>query len=430
MAGPMGDAEFRLANGFPIRPGHIGFSFKTPDDVRQVDDFRGERLVINGNLLRAGSVSAIIDWIGGGGTAPPQGLYSMVWKTAADTRALSAGTEVSGSGAPLPRLEVENLSVAFQLADGDEALAVEQVSFRVAGVETLALVGESGCGKSVTCLALMRLLPIPPARLAVGTVRLSGRELTWLSEPEMRTVRGGAMSMIFQEPMTSFDPVYRIGDQLAESILAHDGGVPPEETAERIETALAAVGLPDPAGIARRYPHELSGGMKQRAMIAMALLGDPEALLCDEPTTALDVTIQAQIIELLIRLQEERGMSILFITHNLGLVAELARRAAVMYAGQIVETAAVADLFERPFHPYTAGLLAGIPRLDRRVERLAAIPGNVPGLAAHPRGCKFAPRCRLAGEVCRETAPPLADRGGGRYSACHFAETAAEAAWT
>jgi oligopeptide/dipeptide ABC transporter ATP-binding protein len=324
---------------------------------------------------------------------------------------------------------VENLSVAFRLADGAEALAVERVSFRVDGGETLALVGESGCGKSVTCLALMRLLPVPPARLAGGTVRLSGRELTGVSEPEMRAVRGAAISMIFQEPMTSFDPVYRIGDQLAEAVLAHNGDASPDETAGKIESALAAVGLPDPAGIARRYPHELSGGMKQRAMIAMALLGDPEVLLCDEPTTALDVTIQAQIVELLNRLQEERGMSMLFITHNLGLVAELARRAAVMYAGQIVETAAVADLFERPLHPYTAGLLAGIPRLDRRVERLAAIPGNVPGLREYPPGCKFAPRCPAAREICRESAPPLADRGGGRHSACHFAETAAEAAW-
>ena len=319
-----------------------------------------------------------------------------------------------------PRLEVRDLSVAFGLAGGVEALAVDNVSFSVGKGETLALVGESGCGKSVTCLALMRLLPTPPARLVGGGVFLSGRELLSLDDREMRRVRGGAMSMIFQEPMTSFDPVYTMGEQLAEALLAHGAPEDPGEIVPRIDAALSAVGLPNPAGLMRRYPHELSGGMKQRAMIAMALLGDPEIILCDEPTTALDVTIQAQIMELLVQIREERGMSMLFITHNLGLVAEIAQRAAVMYAGRIVETSRVSDLFDEPLHPYTRGLLESIPRLNRTVDRLPAIPGTVPGLTSRPAGCKFEPRCRLAKPICRESDPPLEDKGGGRLCACHM----------
>lgn len=320
-----------------------------------------------------------------------------------------------------PRLTVTDLSVAFRMGDGSEALAVDNASFSVGKGETLALVGESGCGKSVTCLALMRLLPTPPARMVSGKVSLSGRDLTSLSEREMRKIRGQAMAMIFQEPMTSFDPVYTMGDQLAEALFAHGGPASPEEVAERVTAAMASVGLPDPAGLMRRYPHELSGGMKQRAMIAMALLGEPEILLCDEPTTALDVTIQAQIIELLDRLRDERGMSMLFITHNLGLVAELAERAAVMYAGRIVEMAKVTDLFSNPLHPYTKGLIASIPRLGKTVARLPAIAGAVPGLGRRPQGCKFAPRCASAGDICRETDPLLEDKGDGQLCACHFA---------
>lgn len=322
------------------------------------------------------------------------------------------------------RLTVTDLSVAFDLGGGREALAVDNISFAVGKGETLALVGESGCGKSVTCLALMRLLPTPPARIASGKIVLSGRDLTGISEREMQKVRGAAMSMIFQEPMTSFDPVYTMGDQLAEALFAHGGVSDPAEITERVSGAMASVGLPDPIGLMRRYPHELSGGMKQRAMIAMALLGEPEILLCDEPTTALDVTIQAQIIELLARIRDQRGMSMLFITHNLGLVAELAERAAVMYAGRIVEIAPVADLFRRPLHPYTIGLLASIPRLTQSVGRLPAIAGTVPGLGSRPAGCKFAPRCAGAQTICREVDPPLAasdDGGDGRLCACHFA---------
>ncbi|MCC8179984.1 MAG: ABC transporter ATP-binding protein [Planctomycetes bacterium] len=319
------------------------------------------------------------------------------------------------------RLEVTDLSVAFRLAGGVEALAVENASFTVGNGETLALVGESGCGKSVTCLALMRLLPMPPARLAGGSVKLLGQELTTLPDNEMRRIRGGKMAMIFQEPMTSFDPVYTMGDQLLEAYAAHAAEVAPEQAAARVADSMAAVGLPDPAGLMRRYPHELSGGMKQRAMIAMALLGDPKILLCDEPTTALDVTIQAQIMDLLARIRDERGMSMLFITHNLGLVAELAQRAAVMYAGRIVETAAVADLFASPLHPYTVGLLASVPRLAGGGDRLSTIAGSVPPLGRRPAGCKFADRCPLAQPVCIEIDPPLEDKGGGRLAACHFA---------
>jgi oligopeptide/dipeptide ABC transporter ATP-binding protein len=322
------------------------------------------------------------------------------------------------------RLEVRDLSVAFALPGG-EALAVDRVSFSVGKGETLALVGESGCGKSVTCLALMRLLPAPPARLAGGSVTLSGRELTALSDRQMRKMRGTAISMIFQEPMSSFDPVYTMGDQLAEAVFAHGRRGGDLEIAALVAEAMESVGLPDPEGLMKRYPHELSGGMKQRAMIAMALLGNPEILLCDEPTTALDVTIQAQIIDLLARLRDERGMSMLFITHNLGLVAELARRAAVMYAGRIVEISPVGDLFAAPLHPYSAGLLASIPRLGSRVERLPAIRGSVPGLMVNrPAGCAFAPRCDFVRDACREQEPPLEDKGNGRLCACHFAGAA------
>ncbi len=319
-----------------------------------------------------------------------------------------------------PRLRVENLSIAFHLNDRDVP-AVEKISFSVASGETLALVGESGCGKSVTCLALMRLLPTPPARITGGKVIVSGRDLLELPEKRMQHVRGSEIAMIFQEPMTSFDPVYTIGEQLIEAVLAHEK-IEIEAAAIKVEKSMADVGLPDPASLMRRYPHELSGGMKQRAMIAMALLENPRLILCDEPTTALDVTIQAQIMELLTRLRDELGVSILFITHNLGLVAGFAHRAAVMYAGRIVETADVDKLYAKPLHPYIIGLFASVPRLDSSEGRLSSIPGTVPGLGEWPIGCKFAPRCQQAQALCREKDPQLEDKGGGRYCACHFAE--------
>jgi oligopeptide/dipeptide ABC transporter ATP-binding protein len=307
--------------------------------------------------------------------------------------------------------------VAFRVG-GREIPAVEDVGFTLATGETLALVGESGCGKSVTALALMRLLP-PSARLLGGIAELSGVDLLGLPEKEMRRRRGQELAMVFQEPMTSFDPVYRLGEQLLEAIYAHEDVSYPVAY-NRVEESLAAVGLPDPAGIIRRYPHELSGGMKQRAMIAMALLENPGLILCDEPTTALDVTIQAQIMELLARLRDERGLSLLFITHNLGLVAGFAHRVAVMYAGSIVEVATVEDLYSQPSHPYTIGLFASVPRLEGGKGRLVPIPGVVPPLGDFPPGCKFANRCRRVAQLCREKRPELADLGNTHAVACHF----------
>ncbi|MDR0362593.1 MAG: ABC transporter ATP-binding protein [Planctomycetota bacterium] len=326
-------------------------------------------------------------------------------------------TKTAGDGRS-PRLAVEGLSVAFDQG-GREALAVEDVSFRVERGETLALVGESGCGKSVTCMAVMRLLATPPARIVSGKVLLSGKDVMPLGNGEMRRIRGKRMAMIFQEPMTSFDPVYTIGYQLVEAVLTHEA-IDPAEAALRAQAVMRDVGLADPAGLMRRYPHELSGGMKQRAMIAMALVENPEIILCDEPTTALDVTIQAQIMDLLAKLRDERGVSLLFITHNLGLVAGFAHRAAVMYSGRIIETADVEALYANPLHPYTIGLFASVPRLDQDGGRLPSIPGSVPSLPERPVGCKFWPRCDRARDVCREEDPPLEDKGRGHFCACRL----------
>ena len=319
-----------------------------------------------------------------------------------------------------PRLEVTGLGISFNLG-GRMVQAIENISFSVAGGETLALVGESGCGKSLTCLAIMGLLPSPPARMDSGQIKLAGREIANLPEKALRRIRGREVAMIFQEPMTSFDPVYTIGYQLVEAVLAHEN-IDPDAASLKAEKAMTDVGLPDPVNLMNRYPHELSGGMKQRAMIAMALLENPGLILCDEPTTALDVTIQAQIMELLTRLRDERGVSILFITHNLGLVAGFAHRAAVMYAGAIVEVAEIDPLYAKPLHPYTIGLFASVPRLSSVAgERLASIPGTVPGLGEWPTGCRFAPRCDRAQAICRADEPKLEDKGNGRLCACHFA---------
>jgi peptide/nickel transport system ATP-binding protein/oligopeptide transport system ATP-binding protein len=287
--------------------------------------------------------------------------------------------------------------------------AVDDVSFEVAPRETLGLVGESGCGKSMTALSIMRLLPEPAGRIVSGRIELAGvGDLVTLSSREMRAVRGRLVSMIFQEPMTSLNPVFTIGRQLTEAIRAHED-VALRAARERAIAMLDRVGIPSPAQRVDSYPHQLSGGMRQRVMIAMALACRPTLMLADEPTTALDVTIQAQILALMNRLKAEAGTSIILITHDLGVIARMAQRVAVMYAGAIVETADVASLFARPLHPYTQGLLASLPREGaRRKSRLPMIAGSVPSLARLPSGCRFSDRCASVHEACRRAEPPLA----------------------
>jgi peptide/nickel transport system ATP-binding protein len=300
-------------------------------------------------------------------------------------------------------LEVENLRVTFPGAAGRVA-AVDGVSFGLSRGETLALVGESGCGKSLTSLSLLRLVPAPGRIEPGSTIRLGDADVLALEGEALRDIRGRRIGMIFQDPMTSLDPVFRVGDQIAEGIRAHFP-VSKREARDRAVALLKDVGIPDPAARADAFPHQLSGGMRQRVMIAIALAAEPEILIADEPTTALDVTVQAQILEVLDRLRAERGMAVLLITHDLGIVAGRADRVAVMYAGQIVEEATTAALFARPSHPYTQGLFGSIPRLAGPVERLHPIPGAVPSPAAWPSGCRFRPRCPHAFEPCvREPA--------------------------
>jgi peptide/nickel transport system permease protein len=325
-------------------------------------------------------------------------------------------------------LEVRGLATEIDTGQGT-IRAVDDVSFSLRAGETLALVGESGSGKSMTGLSIMQLLP-ESGRIAAGTVLLATkggglRDLTRLAEPELQEIRGNDAAMIFQEPMTSLNPVYRIGDQIAEAVRRHRA-VSQAEALRLAETMLTHVGIADPKRRLRQYPHELSGGMRQRAMIAMALACAPRLLIADEPTTALDVTVQAQILDLLRTLRAEQGggMGLLFITHNLGVVAEIADRVLVMYAGRIVEEGDVRDIFAAPRHPYTIGLLRGVPRLGRareagRKRRLQAIPGTVPNPLALPAGCAFAPRCAYAVALCRETAPALAEIAPHRRSRCH-----------
>jgi peptide/nickel transport system ATP-binding protein len=301
--------------------------------------------------------------------------------------------------------------------------AVDGVSFSVRHGETLALVGESGCGKSMTALSILRLIPDPPGRIVGGSVELDGRDLLRLDEAQMRGVRGKDISMIFQEPMTSLNPVLTIGDQIAEVLALHEGASRSAAMAKAVEM-LRRVRIPEPAQRAREYPHQLSGGMRQRAMIAMALACNPKVLIADEPTTALDVTIQAQILDLMLALQQEFGTAIILITHDLAVVAETAQRVIVMYAGKKVEEAEVEVLFEEPLHPYTRGLLASIPRLSSMdgapsaAGRLTEIPGMVPSLARLPEGCAFAQRCAFADATCRASYPPLEEKRPGHWAAC------------
>lgn len=322
-------------------------------------------------------------------------------------------------------LEVRDLKVHFFTDDG-VVKAVDGVSFHIDKGETLAVVGESGSGKSVTSLAIMRLIPTPPGRIVGGEILFRGKDrqvkdLARLSEAEMRRIRGNDIAMIFQEPMTSLNPVYTVGDQIAEAIMLHQGKTR-KEALELAGQMLDLVGIPEPKKRLSNYPHQMSGGMRQRVMIAMALSCNPSLLIADEPTTALDVTIQAQILELMKKLQEEIGMSILFITHNLGVVAEMADRVVVMYAGRAVEEADVAPLFKDPLHPYTMGLLHSVPRLDLAAEhreRLEAIPGNVPNPLYLPSGCAFHPRCKyMVAGLCDQEVPPLEETGDGRWVRC------------
>src|SRR5687768_9019726 len=302
-----------------------------------------------------------------------------------------------------PLLEVQKLDVAFDTERG-QVRPVRDVSFSIFPGQTVALVGESGCGKSVTSLSILRLIPQPPGRILGGRVILEGRDLLGISEREMRGVRGKDIAMIFQEPMTSLNPVYTIGDQIAEAIILHQG-VNSREAYRIAEESLNDVGIADPRRRLDEYPHQMSGGMRQRVMIAMALSCQPKLLIADEPTTALDVTIQAQILELLRKLQRERNMSILLITHDLGVVAENADVVAVMYASRVVEVATVEELFDHPQHPYTEGLFRAVPKLGDQRSRLEQIPGTVPNPARFPSGCKFHTRCHRTRKLALEAKP-------------------------
>ena len=318
-----------------------------------------------------------------------------------------------------PLLEVRDLQTTFSLGRSASVRAVDGVSFSIAPGETLAIVGESGSGKSVTSLSIMQLLPKGIGRITRGQILLRGRDLTTLTEREMRAVRGKDIGMIFQEPMTSLNPVHTLGRQIAEVMIEHQG-LTRAKAHERAIDMLALVGIPEPRKRADNFPHQMSGGMRQRAMIAMALSCQPSLLIADEPTTALDVTIQAQILELMRDLQAQLGMAIIFITHDLGVVAEMADRVVVMYASQVVETGPVADLFENPKMPYTAGLLKSIPQLGSSVahRRLDTIRGQVPMLTRLPAGCRFRPRCDHAIAACGLSEPPLSVVPGGREARC------------
>ncbi|MCC8427872.1 ABC transporter ATP-binding protein [Reyranella aquatilis] len=327
----------------------------------------------------------------------------------------SLGLQPRDDGGAL--LDVKGLRTEFR-SGGSSFAAVDGISFSLAPGETLGIVGESGCGKSVTSLSIMRLVPNPPGRVTAGEIRLEGRNLLDLPESEMRAVRGDDIAMIFQEPMTSLNPVQTVGEQIVEAVQLHRPLSAAEARARALEM-LRLVKIPSPETRLDEYPHQLSGGMRQRVMIAMALACDPKLLIADEPTTALDVTIQAQILDLLRDLRERTGAAIMLITHDLGVVAELAHRVIVMYAGRIVEEAPVGLLFSDPQHPYTLGLLGSIPRLGSDGdERLTAIEGVVPNPYAPPPGCRFSPRCALADAQCRAEQPTLREIAPGHRSAC------------
>jgi oligopeptide/dipeptide ABC transporter ATP-binding protein len=316
-------------------------------------------------------------------------------------------------------LTVSDLRVSF-FTDEGEVRAVQGVGFEVRRGKTLAIVGESGCGKSVTALAIMQLIPDPPGRIVGGTITFDGRDLLALKESQMRQIRGKDIAMIFQEPMTSLNPVYTVGDQIVEAIELHQAKRGPAAW-EHATEMLRRVGIAEPAARVHEYPHQMSGGMRQRVMIAMALSCDPSLLIADEPTTALDVTIQAQILDLLKALQRQNNMSVMLITHDLAVVAEQADDVVVMYASKVVERADVKTIFSRPAHPYTRGLLRSLPKLGEKHDRLEVIPGAVPDPLHFPPGCKFHPRCpycKAPGDRCRRDEPPLEEIEPGHWAAC------------
>jgi peptide/nickel transport system ATP-binding protein len=340
---------------------------------------------------------------------------------------------VEGGAAPslaTPRenvLEVENLQTYF-FTRGGIVKAVDDVSFNLGRGETLGIVGESGCGKSITALSVMRLVPDPPGRIIGGQVRTGGRDLLKLDEDEMRNIRGNDISMIFQEPMTSLNPVLTIGHQISEALILHQD-MSKQEAWNRSIEMLGFVKIPEPQQRVKEYPHQLSGGMRQRVMIAMALSCNPKILIADEPTTALDVTIQAQILDLIVELKEKLGTAVILITHDLGVVAETTQRVVVMYAGRKVEEGSVIEIFEQPLHPYTQGLLSSIPSLSIMAggegaveERLTEIPGMVPALNDLPEGCAFAPRCPFADGQCTAHYPPYEEKQAGHWAACWHSE--------
>ena len=335
-------------------------------------------------------------------------------------------------------LEIKNLRLDF-IIDGRAARAVDDVSLTIEAGETVCLVGESGCGKSVTAQSIARLVPAPPARYAGGGILLNGRDTLKMSPRELREIRGGVVSYVFQEPAASLNPVFRVGAQIKESLKLHrpltpslspsggervakqgDGNSRGKTYDAEVIRLLKLVGIPAPESRIKDYPHQMSGGMQQRVMIAMALASEPKLLVADEPTTALDVTIQAQILDLLRDLKRRLGMAILLITHNLGIVGGMADRVAVMYAGQIVELAPARELLRRPLHPYTRALMASVPKLPGGAERLTAIPGNVPRIGNLPPGCRFAPRCPIAKPECSERIPELVEVEPQRWVRCPF----------
>jgi len=321
-------------------------------------------------------------------------------------------------------LEVQNLKTYFYTFEGT-ARAVEDVSLHMDNGETIGLVGESGCGKSVTALSIMRLIKNPPGKIVEGRILFEGADLLKLSETKMQSIRGARISMIFQEPMTSLNPVYTIGHQIAEMFAIHRRLNKKDSWDQAVET-LRQVQMPSPVKRAGEFPHQLSGGMRQRAMIAMAMACNPKILIADEPTTALDVTIQAQILDLMLKLKEGFGAAVLIITHDLGVVAQIAQRIVVMYAGRVVEEGTTRDIFENPKHPYTRGLLRSVPRLGERSRkgrsRLMEITGIVPSLYDIPQGCSFHPRCRHVMDICRQQPPDFFDLGGIHRMRCYLAE--------